>query len=118
MDPLVMQLARNGTEKEKAALITTFLAYWEWWTSPKKERLKLQRESFYPVLQAFLPYLNDTEARIMLLNNMLSIGLIEREFQRNIAEYSSPENQRLLAENIDNYMRSIIGFLPAMTDGD
>jgi len=118
MDLLVIQLARNGTEEEKAALITAFWACWEWWTSPEKQRPQLQAQAFYPVLQALLPYLNDTEARIMLLENVLLLGYAAISFEETMVDLLSPDSQALCVENTENHMRSIIGFLPAVTDDD
>ena len=118
MRPLVMQLARNGTEEEKSALMKAFWACWESWTSPKKESPQLEAQAFYPVLQAFLPYLNNAEARIMLLESVFLLGGAAIYFEEIMAEHLGPDLQASNVENTENYMRSIIGFLPAMTDDD
>ena len=117
MDPLVMQLARNGTEEEKAGLITAFWGCWERTTS-KKETPQPQAQAFYPVFQRFLPYLNDKEARIMLLGNVLLLGGAARNFVEIMAEFVGPDLQRFNLENSENYMQSIIDFLPLVNDSD
>ena len=116
LDSLVIQLGRYGTEEEKQSLITTCWAYWDSKT-PKQKTPKQQPQVFFPILKSLLPYLNK-EARAILIEKVLSEGIIVKSFGDVMYEFVGHDFRKRSLEQSEDVIHATADFLSEVNSND